>query len=303
MKKSLVLIDGHAVMHRAYHALPPLTTKDGQPIGAVYGTILILLKIIKDLKPTHIAFTFDMKGPTFRHKQFREYKIHRPPTPQDLISQQAVMEDVLGAFGIPFFALQGFEAEDVIAAIAAKFKALPRRQAGQMSNVKIKIVTGDLDLLQLVEAQTEVYAMRKGMTDFTLYNKETMQEAFGLSPKDWVFFKALRGDASDNIPGVKGIGEKTAQKLIHQYHSLENLYRHLDQLPKDLQKLLKKYRQDALLSYKLAKILANVPVKFQLTNLAFKPDLKSVQDKFLSLGFNSLIKRLESLNLKAMRLL
>lgn len=219
-QKTLILIDGHALVHRAFHALPPLNTGGGELVNAVFGFTSILLKVLKDLAPDYIAATFDLAGPTFRHKEFEDYKATRVKAPDELYAQIARVKDVLGAFNIPVYEKEGFEADDVIGTIA--------RQA-KKDKVKTIIVTGDLDTLQLVDKDTEVFTLKKGVKDTVFYDEAAVRARFeGLGPEQMVDYKGLKGDPSDNIPGVPGVGEKTAIELLKQYGSLDELYKELE---------------------------------------------------------------------------
>ncbi|PIZ00219.1 DNA polymerase I [bacterium (Candidatus Howlettbacteria) CG_4_10_14_0_8_um_filter_40_9] len=280
-----VLFDGNAVVHRAYHAIPPLTTKSGETVHAVYGFSMILLNVIKELKPDCVAVAFDVKGPTFRHEKFKEYKATRAAHPEDLFSQFALVKKVLDAFLIPYFEKSGFEADDVIGTISTRLKNEPKQETF--------IVTGDLDELQLVNKNTKVYTMRRGFTDTVIYDEKAVEVRYGFSVDKFVDYKALRGDPSDNIPGVKGIGEKTAIDLIKQYGSLENIYKHLDELKVGVKRNLEIYKDDAFLSKDLSTIVTDVPIKFDETNCSFGDyDKKKVFELFRELEFKSLLSRL-----------
>ncbi|HTW97086.1 MAG TPA: 5'-3' exonuclease H3TH domain-containing protein, partial [Candidatus Methylomirabilis sp.] len=199
-QEKLIIIDGNALIHRSFHALPPtLRTKDGELVNAVYGFSAVLLKAWRELKPDYIALTLDMKGPTFRHKQYKEYKATRVKAPQDLYDQIPRVKEVATAFNIPIFELSGFEADDLIGTIDKKVGA----------EVEKIIVTGDMDTLQLVDPSTKVFTMGHGLSESVVYDEARVKERYGLEPDQMIDYKALRGDPSDNIPGVKGIGEKT----------------------------------------------------------------------------------------------
>ena len=206
MAKRLIIIDSNALLHRSFHALPPLMTKSGQETGAVYGYLLTLFKAIGDLKADYIVACFDTKAPTFRHEMYLEYKAQRPVTPSGIISQIPVAKEVLAAFGIPVFAKEGVEADDLIATICKK-----------VSDMEIYIVSGDLDNTQLINENIKVYTLGKGIKDTVIYDINKVVERFGVNPNQMVDFKALTGDPSDNIPGVEGIGKKTAAEIIQKY--------------------------------------------------------------------------------------
>ncbi len=259
--KKLILIDSNALVHRAFHALPPLSAPDGRPTNAVYGFTSVLLKMLNDLKPDYIAATFDLAGPTFRHLEYEDYKAHRERAPDELYAQIPMVKTMLKAFGIPIFELEGYEADDIIGTIAEQSKDLP--------DVQTVIVTGDLDTLQLVHGDTVVvFTLRKGVTDTVTYNEDAVRERYGLTPHQVPDFKGLKGDPSDNIPGVKGIGEKTASSLIAQFQSIEKMYEQLDRGEGDLSEKLRaklvEQRDMALFSKKLATIVRTVPLEFTL---------------------------------------
>ncbi|MDP2855598.1 MAG: 5'-3' exonuclease H3TH domain-containing protein, partial [bacterium] len=252
--KTLVLIDSHALIHRCFHALPPFTTPQGKPIGAVYGTATIILRMLREIKPDYIAACFDLAEPTFRHQEYKEYKAKRAKTPEDLTPQFEAMRRLYDAFGIKYFEKSGFEADDVIGSLTKKF-------SGQVD--KIIITTGDLDTLQLIDGEkVMVYTMKRGVQETMIYDEKAVVERFGLSPKQMVDFKGLKGDPSDNIPGVFGIGEKGAIKILQKFSNLENLYQEIEkpdfQPTKEFgEKLLIKLREQkkqALFSKYLASI-------------------------------------------------
>jgi len=266
-KKRLIIIDSNSIIHRAYHALPILTTKKGEQINAIYGFLLVFLKIIREFHPDFIAACFDFPAPTFRSKIFKKYKAKRPPAPEQLYQQIPKVKDVLKAFGTPVFEKKGFEADDLIGTIA---KIAERKQI--VPAIETIIVSGDLDALQLIDSQTKVYSLRKGVKDIILYDTEAVKEKYqGLTPSQIVDFKALRGDPSDNIPGVTGVGEKIAIDLLSKFGSLENLYKEIEEksegnkkLKTQLKETLLKYKEQAFFSQKLAQIEKNVPINFNL---------------------------------------
>lgn len=285
-----VLLDSNAIIHRAYHGLPPLTTKSGELVNAVYGFTTTLFKTIEDFHPKYIAACFDVKGPTVRHEQFKEYKAHRPPAPEELIKQFAIVKEICKVLNIPIFAVSGYEADDLIGTITQKLE-------DDAKGLKIIIVTGDMDTLQLVSDNTSVYSMSRGIKNAEIYNEKKVREKYGFGPELLIDYKALRGDPSDNIPGVPGIGEKTAKKIIEQFNSIENLYKKLlitnNQLSTKTKELLIKYKDQAFLSKKLATIIQNVPIDFDLSGCLVHDYNKNKAEKFFrTLDFNSLIKRL-----------
>src|SRR3989338_10479394 len=205
--KVFMLVDGHALMHKGFHAIPFLSTSKGEPTNAVFGFTTILLNAIKDIRPDCLAVTFDLPKPTFRHAEYVEYKAHRRPAPDDLTLQIPKVKEVVRAFNIPIYEQEGYEADDLIGTLATKIYT-------ENPDMEVIIVTGDLDTLQLVTDRIKVYTMRKGLSDAFVYGPKEVEGRFGLSPSQMVDYRALKGDPSDNIPGVTGIGEKTASDLI-----------------------------------------------------------------------------------------
>lgn len=283
-RKKLVLVDGHALIHRAFHAIPHLSTKKGEMVNAVYGFNLIFLNMLADIKPNYIAVTFDHKKPTFRHKEFKEYKAKRVKAPDELYQQIPKIKEILKAFNIPIFEKSGFEADDLIATLTK----IAKNKIDQ-----ILIVTGDLDTLQLVDPKTSVYTMRKGLTDTTIYDEKAVKKRYGFSPDYLADYKGLRGDPSDNIPGVPGIGEKTASDLIKKYQTIENIYKNLDQLPERTQKNLKQNKEQAKFSKKLGQLIYDVPLEFKLPKCLLADfDREKVIQMFQELEFKSLLPKL-----------
>lgn len=282
-QQKLAIIDAHALIHRAYHALPPMSTPDGIPTNAAYGFTSMMLKMIGQLKPTHVVAAFDMKGPTFRHKEYADYKAHRKAPADDLIPQFDVVRDIVRAFSIPVLEKKGFEADDIIGTVAKQF-------GGSMPVV---IITGDNDTLQLVTDTVSVCSLKKGITDTILYTPELVREAWGFEPRFVPDFKGLAGDPSDNIKGVAGIGAKTAKDLVSQYGSLEEIIAHIDELSPRVQKRLLGHEQDAFASRKLATIALDVPVSFAIEDAVFKEyDMTRVRTLFQKLEFRTLLARL-----------
>ncbi len=287
-KKKFIIIDGNALLHRAWHALPPtLQTKSGEIVNAVYGFTMILLKVLKDLKPDYLAVTFDLRAPTFRHKEYKEYKATRIKQPDELYAQIPKVKEVVRAFNLPIYEKEGFEADDVIATLV-KDKSV--------QDLLTIIVTGDLDTLQLVDRNTEVYTMHKGISDTLTYDIAEVKHRFdGLTPEQMVDYKALRGDPSDNIPGVKGIGEKGAITLLKEFKTLDNLYKNLEakKIPDRYRHLLKEYKKEALMSKGLAQLITDVPIKFKLEDAkVIAYDVGKVIPLFQELEFKSLINKL-----------
>jgi len=287
-KLLLVLFDGNALIHRAFHALPPLTvSKTGEMVSAVYGFALMLLKVINELKPTHCAIAFDMKAPTFRHKLFDQYKAHRPPAPDELINQLGRVRELVSAFHIPIFELEGYEADDILGALS--------RQASNQ-DIDTVIVTGDADTMQLVSPRVKVLYPKPGrsFSDTMLYDEAAVIQKYSLKPEQIADFKALKGDPSDNIPGVPGIGEKTAVKLLQQFGSVEQIYNHIDEVtPQKLQNILRENEAIARQSKELATIITQTPVTLNLDECqAGQYDRHRVSELFRELEFVSLLPKL-----------
>jgi DNA polymerase-1 len=253
----MLLFDGNALVHRAFHALPPLTvSKTGEMVNAVYGFASTLLKVLNELKPTYWAVAFDRPTPTFRHQIFDEYKAQRPATPDELRNQLGRVHQLVNAFHIPAFEIDGFEADDILGTLSL--------QASQQG-METVIVTGDNDMLQVVLPGVRALAPRRGFSDAMLYDEQAVKQKYGVGPEQITDLKALTGDASDNIPGIAGIGEKTATRLIQQYGSLEGIYEHIEEVrPEKLQAALRQYQSQAFQSKQLVTIVRDVPVTLDI---------------------------------------
>lgn len=301
-KKRLIIIDSNSLIHRAYHALPPLTTKKGELVNAIYGFLLVFFKAIREFQPDFIAATFDFPAPTFRHKKFKEYKAKRPPAPEELYRQIPKVKEILKGFNVPILEKEGFEADDLIGTIA---RLAPKQQIAP--EIETIILSGDLDVLQLVNPHTKAYTLKKGVKDTVLYDKKLVEEKFqGLEPNQLLDWKALRGDPSDNIPGVSGVGEKTAIELIKEFGNLENLYQNLEQdserakkLKPKLKETLFQQKEQAFFSQALVKIKTNVPIDFNLDRCRWREYNKEKVVQILkNLEFHSLITRLPETELE-----
>ncbi len=298
--KKLVLIDGHALVHRAFHALPQtLASPTGVLTNAVYGFTAVLIKAIKDIKPDYIVATFDLAGPTFRHEEFADYKAHREKAPDGLHEQVPLVKEVLKAFGIPIFEKAGFEADDVIGSVCEKTR--------KVKDLQTIIATGDMDTLQLVkDDKVVVMTLRKGINDTVVYNEEEVIKRYGIKPEQMVDYKGLKGDPSDNIPGVPGIGEKTASILIQKFGSLDNLYKEIEKpgkkKSKDIsEKLIQKLIENkdlAFFSKKLSTIIKDVDIDFKLEDAEWRRRMKKeeVARVFQGMGFYSLLKRVSEID-------
>ncbi len=291
--KKFIVLDSHSLIHRAYHAIPFLKTKKGEASNAVYGFFSILIKVIHDFNPDYIAAVFDFPAPTFRHKKFKEYKIKRPKAPDDLISQIIKTKEALNSFNISVFEKKGFEADDVIGTISCNLY--------NAKNLETIIVSGDMDTLQLVNNKTKVFLLKRGIKEAFLFDIEKVKETYqGLTPSQLVDYKGLRGDTSDNIPGVPGIGDKTAIELIGKFKSLENLYEELNKktnkselIKSGVKEKIQEFQNQAFFSKELASIKKDVSLKFELDNCRWDGfNEKDTEKTFGDFGFNSLIKRI-----------
>lgn len=299
-KKRLLLIDANSLIHRAFHALPPLTSSTGEMVNAVYGFCLAFFKAVKEFQPDYIAAAFDVAAPTFRDKKFKEYKAKRKKAPDELYRQMPLVKKVLAAFHVPVYEKEGFEADDIIGTISLQ---APRKQV--KPPLQTIILSGDADVFQLVDEHTKAYTLRKGIQDSVLYDEKAVEKRFGgLHPSQLVDYKALRGDPSDHIPGVTGIGEKTAIALLSQFGSLDTMYKEIEENTKKAQSvkprvrtMLVQYKEQAVISKELALIERHAPIAFKLSDLAWKDfDEKAVRELFQSFGFRSLMLRLPELH-------
>ncbi|MDP2671006.1 MAG: DNA polymerase I [bacterium] len=278
----LVLVDGHALFHRAFHAMPPLTTSKGELVNAVYGFTVMLLKVLEDIKPEYAAVAFDTKAPTFRHTQFTGYKAHRIAAPSEMHEQLPRVKEVVSRLNIPIFVLEGYEADDIIGTLAS-----------QAVDQEVFIVTGDRDALQLVNTHVKTYMPGKSLSDIIIHDGRSFEQKYGFKPKQLIDFKALVGDASDNIPGVAGIGEVSATKLIAEFGSVEEIYKNLEKIPEKTSKKLAEGAESAVMSKQLATIDTAVPIRLDLNKcLLHDYDKASAVELFEDLEFTSLIKRL-----------
>ncbi|MEI7749632.1 MAG: DNA polymerase I [Candidatus Moraniibacteriota bacterium] len=283
-EKILVLLDGNALIHRAYHALPPLTNKAGQTVGAVYGVAMTLLSVLEKFHPEYIAASFDLAAPTFRHEKYADYKATRVKAPDDLYAQIPLVKDLVRAFNIPIYEQEGFEADDCVGTLA--------RQASERGIPTI-IVTGDNDALQLVTPLVKVFALRKGVKDIVLYDETAVNMKYGFPPAAIPDYKGLAGDSSDNIPGVAGIGVKTATDLLREFGSLENIYDSLDTIKESVRKKLVADKEMAFFSKELGTIDTSAPVDFDPEACVARDfDPIVVSELFRNNGFYSLLKRI-----------
>jgi len=312
----LVLIDGNAIIHRAYHALPKnMSTRRGELTNAIYGFMTTIIKVLEGLKPTYIAASFDLAGPTFRHEHFKEYKATRVKADQELYDQIPRVKEVVEAMEIPIYEKEGFEADDCIGTVVEKLKS---------TDIEIYVVSGDKDIFQLVNGKVFVYSLKKGLSQLQIVDHEAIKREYNLDPSDFIDLKALAGDPSDNIPGVPGVGIKTATDLIQRFDTLEKLYEKiakllncsiadlnnstmgqfnngkLDETAKELNisrrilTLLIENQTQAFMSQKLATIHRDVPIDFSIEDCKWgEYDRSKLKDLFEELGFNSLLRRFD----------
>ncbi|MBO5926306.1 MAG: DNA polymerase I, partial [Clostridia bacterium] len=278
----LVLIDGNSVINRAFYATPPLTDSKGQPTNAVFGFINMLIKIIGDVKPQYLIVAFDRKEPTFRHNAYSLYKATRKPMPEDLRPQIPLLKEVLKTMGVTIYDKAGVEADDIIGTLSKKYKG------------ETVIITGDKDSFQLVDETTSVYFTRRGISDIDVLTIDNFQEKTGILPNQVIDLKGLMGDSSDNIPGILGVGEKTAHDLISSYGSVENIYEHLEDFKGKLLEKIINGKESAFLSKKLATIDVTVDIPIEIENTTFPfPFTESAKRIFTELEFRGILKRKE----------
>lgn len=282
--KKLLIIDGMALIFRAFYAIRyEMTNKEGHPTNAVYGFTSMLLTALLNEKPEYTAIAFDLEGPTFRKEEFSDYKAQREKAPDELYMQIPLCKEMVKAFEIPAFARPGFEADDLIGTLT--------RHASERGIFSM-VLTGDMDLLQLVDDQTRVIAPQNGGAEAKVYNTDAVMEKWGISPSQVPDFKGLRGDTSDNIPGVYGIGEKTAVKLLHDFGSVEGVYENLDKITGAVHGKLKAGREMAFLSKKLATVHRDLSIEFDLSACeTHRFDKKKVLELFDKLSFGGTLRR------------
>ena len=295
--KRIILLDSHAILHRAYHALPDFSSSKGEPTGGLYGLAIMILKIIEDLKPSYVIACYDLPQATYRHEAYKEYKAGRPKADGELVSQIKRSRDLMNAFSIPMYDKPGFEADDILGTICEKLK--------NDKDVSIVIASGDMDTMQLVDdKKVQVYTLRKGIKDTVLYDEDSVNERYGFGPLLLPDYKGLRGDPSDNIIGIKGIGEKTATILIQKFGSIEDIYKALKKDEKAFGKegispriveLLKEGEEEAVFSKMLATIRRDAPIDFKLPEKDWKEsvDMTKVDDLFKELEFRTLSTRVK----------
>jgi DNA polymerase-1 len=295
-KNKIVLLDAHAIIHRAYHALPDFQTREGKATGALYGLSAMIISIVDQLKPDYLIACYDLPKPTFRHHAYEEYKGTRKKTDESLVEQLKESFDIFDAFNIQTFSKEGYEADDILGTFAEKYK--------KDKNNEIIIASGDMDILQLVDENVKVYSFKKGVKDTIIYDKKAVEEKMGFGPEFITDYKGLAGDSSDNIPGIPGVGAKTATTLIKNFGRIENIYKKLEEneesfleikITKRIISLLKEYKEEAFFSKELATIKRDVEIdepkleKTFLENL----DLSKTAEIFRKLEFRALNDRLK----------
>lgn len=283
-RKKWMIIDGNSLINRTFYALPPLTNSKGIHTNAVYGFASILLKIIEEEHPDYVGVAFDVKRPTFRHEKFQEYKAGRLKMPEELASQLPLLHEMLEAFGIQKISLEGYEADDLIGTLS---------KIGEEEGIAVNIITGDRDAFQLASPTTCVWYTKRGITDLDKMDEKAILDHYGVTPQQLIDVKALMGDKSDNIPGVPGIGEKTALKLIQQYKNLEEVYNHIEEIRgKKARENLEMYREQAVLSQKLATIVRNIPLDINIEDFRLdNPYNERLIQLFQELEFHSLLEK------------
>ena len=284
MEKRLIIIDGNSIINRAFYALPDMSNSEGLKTNAIFGFVRMMFKIIEDYQPTHMSVAFDKKAPTFRHKQYADYKAGRKKMPDELAQQLQPLKDLLDKFNINRLELEGYEADDLIGTVA---------RLGEENDFKVYIVTGDKDAIQLASHKTTTLITKKGVGEVEEYNYDSVLERYEMTPTQFIDLKGLMGDKSDNIPGVPGVGEKSGIKLLKQYSTIENLIEHTDELKGSIKKKIEENKDLALMSKELATIITNVPIEVKLEDLEYGDYNKDdVVEKFKEFGFTSLITKL-----------
>lgn len=284
-RKKFILVDGQGLLYRAFYALPQLTTTYGQVVNAVYGFTMILIRLLEEEKPEYMVITFDTPVPTFRHKEFKEYKAHRKKMPDELISQLPLIREIINNYNIATCSKEGYEADDVIGTIAKE---------AEKRNCNTTIVTGDKDAFQLISPHTKIMTTIKGVTEVKIYDEEGIKKKYGVNPEKIVDILALKGDSSDNIPGVPGIGEKTAVALIKEFGNLENILSNTGRISKkSLREQIKKYEDQIKMSKMLATIVREVPIKYDFDSFKVKqPNYEKLWKIFKKLEFKNLLKKI-----------
>ncbi|MDR3225794.1 MAG: hypothetical protein LBT52_05835, partial [Clostridiales Family XIII bacterium] len=286
--KRIIIIDGNSLINRAYYAIQrPMITKEGVYTQGIYGFITMLQKILSEYEPAYITVAWDRKAPTFRHEEYAEYKAGRRKMPLELAMELPYMKEVLTAMNIEMLEIDGFEADDIIGTVAKR---------GEAAGLEPFIITGDRDELQLASDKTKVLITKKGISEFELYDADAMMEKYGFTPTQFIDYKGLMGDSSDNIPGLPGVGEKTASKLILEYGSVENLIENADRIEAArLREKVQDNAQLAIMSKRLATIVTDVPIEVDFDRMRLaEPDLAKLVPLYQKLEFNSFLKKLDT---------
>jgi len=284
-KYTLVLIDGNGIMHRAYHALPNLSTTEGTPTNVVYGFLSMLYKVVSDFLPTHLTVVFDTPKPTFRHQLFKEYQIQRPKIEDSFKIQIPLVKEAISLSEIYQLEKEGYEADDIIGTIC--------KNLANKENFNIIIISGDRDILQLVNEKVRVASPVSGISEIKIYDEQEVKEKFNILPQQIVDYKALVGDQSDNYPGAKGIGPIIASKLINQFKTIDNIYKNINQIKSEkIKKILIKEKEKVYLSKKLATIMTNVPIDIDTYKMRFNGFNKKLKNFLEKYQINSLIRRI-----------
>lgn len=279
------MVDGHGLLYRAFYAIPQLTTTYGQVVNAIYGFTMILIKLLEEEKPEYIVITFDTPVPTFRHKEFKEYKAHRKKMPDELISQIPLIKEIINNYNIAICSKEGYEADDVIGTLAKE---------AEKRNCNTIIVTGDKDAFQLISPHTKIMSTIKGVTEVKIYDEAAIREKYGVEPEKIVDILALKGDSSDNIPGVPGVGEKTAIALIKEFGGVENILSNTEKISKkSLREMIREYEDQIKMSKMLATIVKEVPIKYDFDSFRVKlPNYKELWKIFKKYEFKNLLKKI-----------
>lgn len=284
--QTLLLIDGNAIMHRAYHALPPFKSADGTPTNVIYGYLSMLNKVVVDFKPDYLISCFDTPKKTFRNKLFKEYQSQRPKIDDDFIMQIPLVKQALDTAGIERMEKDGFEADDLIGTITHIF---------EKNKFRVVILTGDKDIFQLITDNVFVAAPQLGLANIKIFDKSEVEKKLDVTPNQIVEYKALAGDPSDNYPGASGIGPKTASKLIHQFRTVENIYKNIEGVESEkVKEILKKEKDSVYLSKKLATIMTDVEINLNIEKLKFRGFNKKLIDFLSKYQMNTLTKRIFS---------
>ena len=284
--QTLLLIDGNAIMHRAYHALPPFKAADGTPTNVVYGYLSMLNKVVTDFKPDYLISCFDTPKETFRNKLFKEYQSQRPKIDDDFIVQIPLVKQAVDASGIERMEKDGFEADDLIGTITRIF---------EKNQFRVVILTGDKDIFQLITDNVFVASPQLGLANIKIFDRSEVEKKLDVSPNQIIEYKALVGDPSDNYPGASGIGPKTASKLIHQFRTVENIYKNIEGVESEkVKEILKKEKDSVYLSKKLATIMTDVEIDLNIEKLKFRGFNKKLIDFLTQYQMNTLVKRIFS---------